>query len=313
MKFNQNTKYDIIGIGATPLDTLMIIENFPNGREVHPTLDFICSSGGPVGTALSTASKLGSKTIMIDKISDDIIGKSILSDYLKYDVDTSYIQIEKNKQSASATILVKKSTGDRAIYFTPSTTTELSDISPFIDVIKNSKILHINGRHKQILSDAITIAKNYNVKISFDGGANRYNEFNDLLAQKSDICILAKDFANKYTNEIDTIKALKIIIEKGSYIAGITLGDKGSYIMNNNYNIIYQPAFKQKNIIDTTGCGDSYHGAFLYGLINNFSLTQTTQIASAVASINTQKLGSRGNLPNLTELKHFLKNNYIVI
>ena len=108
MKFNQNTKYDIIGIGATPLDTLMIIENFPNGREVHPTLDFICSSGGPVGTALSTASKLGSKTIMIDKISDDIIGKSILSDYLKYDVDTSYIQIEKNKQSASATILVKK-------------------------------------------------------------------------------------------------------------------------------------------------------------------------------------------------------------
>ena len=271
MKFNQNTKYDIVGIGATPLDTLMIIENFPNGREVHPTLDFICSSGGPVGTALSTASKLGSKTIMIDKISDDIIGKSILSDYLKYDVDTSYIQIEKNKQSASATILVKKSTGDRAIYFIPSTTTELSDISPFIDVIKNSKILHINGRHKQILSDAITIAKNYNVKISFDGGANRYNEFNDLLAQKSDICILAKDFANKYTNEIDTIKALKIIIEKGSYIAGITLGDKGSYIMDNNYNIIYQPAFKQKNIIDTTGCGDSYHGAFLYGLINNFT------------------------------------------
>ena len=151
------------------------------------------------------------------------------------------------------------------------------------------------------------------MKISFDGGANRYNEFNDLLAQKSDICILAKDFANKYTNEIDTIKALKIIIEKGSYIASITLGDKGSYIMDNNYNIIYQPAFKQKNIIDTTGCGDSYHGAFLYGLINNFSLTQTTQIASAVASINTQKLGSRGNLPNLTELKHFLKNNYIVI
>ena len=46
MKFNQNTKYDIVGIGATPLDTLMIIENFPNGREVHPTLDFICSSGG---------------------------------------------------------------------------------------------------------------------------------------------------------------------------------------------------------------------------------------------------------------------------
>lgn len=313
MNFNQNTKYDIVGIGATPLDSLMIVEKFPSGREVHPTLDFVCSSGGPVGTALTTASKLGAKTIMIDKISDDIIGKSIISDYFNNHVDTSYIQIEKNKKSASATILVEKSTGNRAIYFTTSTTEELSDISPFIKVIQKSKIMHINGRHKQILLDAIKIAKKYNVKISFDGGANRYNPFNDFLAQNADICILAKDFANKYTKESDTIDALKIIINKGSSIAGITLGDNGSYIMDNNYNLIYQPAFKQENIIDTTGCGDSYHGAFLYSLINHYSLIQTTQIASAVASLNTQKLGGRGNLPNLAELKSFLKNNYIII
>lgn len=313
MKFNQYTKYDIVGIGATPLDTLMVVEKFPQGREVQPTLNFTCCSGGPVGTALSTASKLGSKTIMIDKISDDITGKSIISDFLNYNVDTSAIQIENNKKSACATILVEKATGDRAIYFTPSTTGELTDISPFIKIIPTSKILHINGRHKEILTAAITLAKKHKVQVSFDGGANRYNEFNDFLAQQSDICILAKDFANKYTKETDTINALKIIIDKGSTIAGITLGNQGSYLMDNHYHLIYQPAFKQKTTIDTTGCGDSYHGAFLYSILNDYSLTQSAQIASAVASMNTQKLGSRGNLPTLKQLQYFLKQYNINI
>lgn len=313
MKFNQHTKYDIVGIGATPLDTLMIVERFPQGREVQPTLDFTCCSGGPVGTALSTASNLGSKTIMIDKISDDITGKSIIADFLNYNVDTSCIQIKNNKKSACATILVEKATGNRAIYFTPSNIGELIDISPFTQIIPTSKILHINGRHKEILTAAITLAKKHKVQVSFDGGANRYNEFNAFLAQQSDICILAKDFANKYTKETDTIKALKIIIDKGSTIAGITLGNQGSYLMDNHYNLIYQPAFKQKTIIDTTGCGDSYHGAFLYGILKNYSIAQSAQIASAVASMNTQKLGSRGNLPTLEQLQYFLKQYNIKI
>ena len=313
MKFNQHTKYDIVGIGATPLDTLMIVERFPQGREVQPTLDFTCCSGGPVGTALSTASNLGSKTIMIDKISDDITGKSIIADFLNYNVDTSCIQIKNNKKSACATILVEKATGNRAIYFTPSNIGELIDISPFTQIIPTSKILHINGRHKEILTAAITLAKKHKVQVSFDGGANRYNEFNAFLAQQSDICILAKDFANKYTKETDTIKALKIIIDKGSTIAGITLGNQGSYLMDNRYNLIYQPAFKQKTIIDTTGCGDSYHGAFLYGILKNYSIAQSAQIASAVASMNTQKLGSRGNLPTLEQLQYFLKQYNIKI
>lgn len=306
MKFKQFFKYNIVGIGASPLDTLMIVERFPTKREVQQTIDIAVNGGGPVGTALAASAKLGAKTAMIDRVGDDFAGISILNDFRKYHVDTSAIQIEKNGVSGSATILVEKSSGDRAIFFTPAATSELNDIAPFTDIIKSAQILHINGRHKKILPQAIKIAKENNVKVSFDGGADRYNENNDFLARNADICILAKDFADKYTKETSVEKALVKIIDNGAQIAGITAGAKGSYIMDKNYAMYYQKAFIMENTVDTTGCGDSYHGGFLYGLVNGYSLQISAQIASAVAAMNMQKLGGRGNLPDFDKLKQFL-------
>ena len=51
------------------------------------------------------------------------------------------------------------------------------------------------------MPQALKIAKNAGVKISFDGGADRYSSNTRYLAENADICIVAKDFAEKYTGE----------------------------------------------------------------------------------------------------------------
>jgi len=63
--------------------------------------------------------------------------------------------------------------------------------------------------------------------------------------------------------------------------------------------MFHQPAFMMDNVVDTTGCGDGYHGGFLYGILNKMSLKKSAQFASAVAAINTQTLGGRSGLPSL--------------
>lgn len=305
--------HDLIGIGATPLDNLLIVNKFPKEREVQKSISSILSAGGPVSTALCTASYLGCDASLIDSLGDDIFGKYILEDLSKFKVQTNLIKVNINKTSPSSTILVEKNSGNRAIYYTHGTANELNDITPYIESITSSKIMHINGRHPNILSDAINIARQNGVIVSFDGGANRYNNITEKFARKSDICILAKDFADKYTEETDPEKALKIIIKKGALLAGITLGDRGSYLMDKNYKIIYQQAFKQKTIIDTTGCGDSYHGGILYSLVHKYSLKDSILIATAIASMNTQKLGSKGNIPTSTQLDKFLEEHHIYL
>ena len=115
---------DILGIGASTLDRFIVVDHYPTGREVQQVVSSTTDGGGPVATALAVAGKYGARTAMIDSIGDDMVGQHILDDFKKYNVNTDSIHIEGQAKSGVATILVKHSTGERAVFFERSTAPE---------------------------------------------------------------------------------------------------------------------------------------------------------------------------------------------
>lgn len=91
----------------------------------------------------------------------------------------------------------------------------------------------------------------------------------------------------------------------GPGIVGITLGDEGCILSWENRSL-REPAFKM-DVVDTTGAGDVFHGAFIYGLLKNWSLEKTAKFANAVAAMKCRKLGGRAGIPTLREVTEFLK------
>jgi sugar/nucleoside kinase (ribokinase family) len=228
-------------------------------------------------------------------------------------VNTKYIVKCHNCTSSTANVLVTKKDGNRAAIFLPGNTPELSPSNLDASAIKSAKYLHVNGRHWDACLKAVKLAKNAGVQISFDGGANRYRpELRELLPL-TDACIVAQDFAEKYTSEGDCLKAAKILSSSGPSLVVITQGKKGSWIFQRNGKSFHQPAFLSPDTIDTTGCGDSYHGAFLFGLLKGLELEDTAAFASAVASINSRFLGGRTGLPSLQHVQSFLSKRNVVI
>ena len=69
--------------------------------------------------------------------------------------------------------------------------------------------------------------------------------------------------------------------------------------------IFTRPAFRVK-VVDTTGAGDVFHGAFIYGLLKGWSLEKTAQFSSAVSAIKCMKLGGRAGISSLGKVKEFL-------
>jgi sulfofructose kinase len=67
----------------------------------------------------------------------------------------------------------------------------------------------------------------------------------------------------------------------------------------------HQPAFRVR-VVDTTGCGDVFHGAFLYGVLRGWDLRRVARFASAVAALKCRKLGGRAGIPRLGEVEEFL-------
>jgi sugar/nucleoside kinase (ribokinase family) len=85
----------------------------------------------------------------------------------------------------------------------------------------------------------------------------------------------------------------------------------GSWVLPRHGEPFHQPAFLLPQVVDTTGCGDSYHGAFLFGLLQGLPLRQTTALAAAVAALNTRRLGGRAALPTQAEATVFLRERGI--
>ena len=329
---------DIVGIGASTLDRFIVVDHYPTGREVQQVVSSTTDGGGPVATALAVAGKYGARTAMIDSIGDDMVGRHILDDFEKYNVNTNAIQVESGTNSGVATILVKQSTGERAVFFERSTATEPDFLEVHKQLIEDAYILHINGRHRQLMRSAMAVAKEAGTIISLDGGAQRYDEDMKSITEDSHIVIVARDYAEKYTGTTNLEDACRIIHDRGALIAGVTDGANGSYFVWPDGTAYRCEPFPQKSIVDTTGAGDSFHGAFLANLahiINHMKGQETIStskshgasiravelikhcahsdlekaaiFASAVASLNTQGIGGRSPLPTLQSVQELIR------
>ena len=160
------------------------------------------------------------------------------------------------------------------------------------------------------------------VLLSLDGGAQRYDDDMRPITESSHVVIVARDYAEKYTGATNLEEACCIIHDRGALIAGVTDGANGSYFVWPDGTAYRCQPFPQDSVVDTTGAGDSFHGAFLSKLaasirqenalhdefikpidilqfLDHKQLESAAIFASAVSALNTQGIGGRSALPSL--------------
>lgn len=301
--------FDVIGIGVSTVDFINVVEKFSVSEDVQKTKMMKMDCGGPVSTAIVSLARLGARTAMVDNIGDDLAGQYIISEYLKEKVDTTHISIAKNCASSVSSVIVRESDGSRIIYYSPSTAEELTHQEIDTELLSKTKIIHTNGRHLDAAISAAAFARDNGIKVSFDGGSNRYRPELIPLIHLSDICIVTRQFAETFSNEKDINRAAEFISASGPKLVVITEGISGSRMYTKNIKGYHQKAFTPNKVVDTTGCGDCYHGAFLFGLVQNWDLIKIIEFASAAAALNVRGLGGRTALPVKSEVLELIKQN----
>jgi len=298
--------YDVVGLGVSTLDLFMVVDEFPGMELVQRAQRSLLQGGGPIATAMVALSRLGCKTALIDKLGDDWRGKLILEEFEREGVSTEFLTSAESHTSSIASILVRKLDGARTIIYAPGDIAELAPSELPEGVIPAAKILHLNGRHLAACLAAARSAKEHGVLVSFDGGAHRYSDQLRALIELTDVCIVARQFAYSLSGaENLDISACKLL-DCGPRVVVITAGIEGSWVFERTGDPFHQPAYPLDTSVDTTGAGDAYHGGFLYGMVHDYSLEKCAQFASAVAALNTQKLGGRSALPSFDQTVAFL-------
>jgi sugar/nucleoside kinase (ribokinase family) len=299
------TEFDVVGLGVSTLDLVMLVDQLPGSELVQRAHQSLLQGGGPVATALVALARLGCRTAMLDCLGDDWRADLIRCEFEREGVLTRHLSTAKGCSSSIASILVRRSDGARAISYAPGDAPEYCPDQLPRDAIRRAKVLHLNGRHPDAALAAARFANKHGVLVSFDGGAHRYREELRELIGASDLCIVARQFAQACTGAAQPAEAAALLHAMGPKTVVITAGVEGSWVSQGS-GPVHQPAFLLDDALDSTGAGDAYHGAFLYALLQGQALSPCASFASAVAALNTRGLGGRSALPTRAEAEAFL-------
>jgi ribokinase len=128
------------------------------------------------------------------------------------------------------------------------------------------------------------------------------------LVSQIDVLIASARFAVPLVGEDSPAeKALEALSRFGPKEIVITLGSKGSVGWNRG-ELVAQSAFPM-DVVDTTGAGDVYHGAYLCGLLKGWDMTKCMRFASATSALKCRAIGARAGIPALEEVTRLLEKN----
>ena len=297
------TRIDVIGLGQCSLDILGQLDSYPELDQKAELSSLLLQGGGPVATALVTLARLGVSVAMVGAVGDDHFGEQIQEGLIAEGVDCTFLNKEPGCRSQAAFIAVDDE-GHRNIFWHRGNA--VPDVSDLYETLlsKVVKVLHLDGLHLMPAITAAKIARSLNVVTVLDAGTMRPGM--ERLLPLIDHLVVSQNFARQIFGRHDPEATLRFLAGYGAAGVTITRGESGSVSIDNTGSIFYQQAFAV-DVVDTTGCGDVFHGGYIYGLLQGWDMRQTVRFAAACAALKTCALGGRTAIPNLPAVEAFLR------
>lgn len=297
--------FDVVGLGCACLDFIGVVPNNPKIDSQVWMSESTQQGGGKVATALVTLAKLGTSTTFLGRIGDDLVGRIIKEEFEGFGVNTRHMVIESGANSLVSMVLVDASSGQRTIMSDRPTTSEFLVRDIPVSLIESARFLHLDATSRQAAIAAAKVARQAGVPVVLDADILVCDDEIESLIYFTDVLIASQGFAESFTGIRDPLKAVETLSGFGPAVTMVTMGAMGSVGICKGHTLRI-PGFEVA-VVDTTGAGDVYHGAFIYGLLHNWDFEKTAEFATAVAAISCTELGGRKGIPRLDQAKSFLQ------
>lgn len=304
----RSVTLDVVGLGYCVYDILAIVPRLPRFDDVQMAhlADLVHDGGGQVSTALATLARLGVQAGYVGILGDDREGDFLRNLFVQSGVDVARLRISAKVGTNVCLLLVDQTTARRAILCHQRVhSTDLTLDAADCAYIQAARVLHLDGQFLPAAIQAARWASEAGVKVCFDGNHPRPGL--DQLLPLVDWLVVAEPFPTTYTGLSELEDAAQELLALGSRVLVVTQGERGCQVWEKGepHGI---PGFPVQ-ALDTTGAGDAFHGAFIYGMLQDWDLKRAALFANAVAALNCQTLGGRRGLPTLAEVEALLKEH----
>jgi sulfofructose kinase len=295
---NFSGRVDVVGVGINATDTIIRLPRFPALDSKIELISAEVMPGGQVASAMVACQRWGLKSRYVGKIGDDAAGELQIQEMRREGVEAQWI-IAPGCSSQIAFILVDEPSGERTVLWRRDSKIALCAEDLEREWIKGARALLVDGHDTAAAAQAARWAREERIPVVGDFD-NRYDGVEALL-EYVDFSITSRDFPARMTGEKDLLKSLPQLFNMFKFHSiAATIGRLGVLAWNGS-RFILCPGFRVK-AMDTTGAGDIFHGAFLFGLVRGWAIEETLEFACAAAALNCEAMGARGGIATLNQI-----------
>jgi len=300
---DSTREFDVVGMGLNAVDHICVIPRFPHYDEKLRMVDFKRTVGGQVASALVACSRWGLKASYIGKVGCDEMGDFSLENLKAEGLDLSHVKRVEGARNQFAIILVDATTGERTIIWKRDDGIAIEPGEVPAEAISKGRFLLLDGHDAPAAARAAGIAKEMGVGVVID--AETVKPGTEEMVRASDYVVCSGRFPEAFTGVSDLKESMAKIRAMGPGCVVTTLGNEGAIcLLDGRYT---ESRGFRVDCVDSTGAGDVFHGAFIYGLAEGWDMAKTLEFSNAAAALNCTAIGARGGIATLERIFDLMK------
>lgn len=309
--------YDVATVGILVADVIVKpVEKTPEKGLLSLVDSIELFSGGNAMTAAVNVSKMGLKSAVIGKIGSDVFGDFLLDCLHKNNVETKGVKRDAVVQTSSSVALLDSS-GERSFMHCTGADGVFDIADADWDIVEKAKIVFVTGTYlmqnfdgaqtAQFLKKCKEMGKITALDVCWDSQNNWAALLDDAMPY-IDLFLPSIDEAKMIAGKDDLKEMTDVFFDKGIGTAVIKCGADGAFLRENRDDAgkMY-PTYKNIDVVDTTGAGDSFCSGFLAAYAKGNTLDFCTRFANAAGSHCVMAKGATTGMKSYDEILKFME------
>jgi sugar/nucleoside kinase (ribokinase family) len=304
----------IATIGVHILDTLGApVDHLPSGQSSLRLREIrVAPAGTAAGVAVDLAI-LGADVATFGAVGNDEIGAFLVNSLRNHGIDTSGV-VQLDGVQTSASILLVRPNGDRPALHVRGANAVVTwdDLGP--PNMSGFAGVHVGGldamagldRAGSLLLMKAARASGATVSLDFQSSAQWLEADLLELLPGADLFMPNLEQAIGLVGPGSPEEVSQRLLDHGPRAVVVTCGEHGA-IYRDADRVVHQPAYAVE-VVDTTGCGDSFCATFLLATARGLSVEESLRRASGAAALVASGLGSDGHLVGWDQLEEFVQS-----
>jgi sugar/nucleoside kinase (ribokinase family) len=182
--------------------------------------------------------------------------------------------------------------GERTVFWQRDPALRLAPGDLLEDVVAGARLLHVDNVDEEAAIVAARMARQAGRHVTTD--IDRVTPATADLVAAATIPIMAEHVPQALTGEADPARALRALRQRHEGVLCVTLGAGGAMLLAGDA-LYHEPGLRVE-VVDTTGAGDVFRGAFIAALLRGDAPPDILRFANAAAALSCTRRGAMGQV-----------------